>query len=98
MVGEGVLFECLDHPQVEAVLVINRRPCGFGHPKLTEIIHKDFFDLSAIEGQLNGYNACYFCLGVSSIGMKEPEYTRMTYDLTMHVAHVLSKHNPDMTF
>jgi len=64
MVGEGVLHECLLHPQVEAVLVINRKPCGVVHPKLKEIIHADFFDLSAIESQLSGYNACFFCLGV----------------------------------
>ena len=98
MVGEGVLLECLKHPQVEAVLVINRKPCGFVHPKLKEIIHADFFDLSAIEGHLSGYNACYFCLGVSSVGMKEPEYTRLTYTLTMHVAETLSRLNRDMTF
>jgi len=98
MVGEGVLQECLKHPQVEAVLVINRKPCGFVHPKLKEIIHADFFDLSAIENQLSGYNACYFCLGVSSVGMKEPEYTKVTYTLTMHVAETLSSLNNDMTF
>jgi hypothetical protein len=62
------------------------------------LIHKDFYDLSPIEDQLKGYNACYFCLGVSSVGMKEPEYRRVTYDLTMHVAETLSRHNPDMTF
>jgi hypothetical protein len=98
MVGEGVLIECLQHPQVESVLVINRKPCGVSHPKLKEIIHKDFFDLSAIEDQLSGYNACYFCLGVSSVGMKEPEYYKLTYTLTLNVAETLSKHNPDMTF
>ncbi len=98
MVGEGVLHECLQHPQVEAVLVINRKPCGVTHPKLKEIIHSDFFDLSAIEGQLSGYNACYFCLGVSSIGMKEPEYYKLTYTLTLNVAQTLCKLNPDMTF
>jgi uncharacterized protein YbjT (DUF2867 family) len=98
MVGEGVLIECLQHPQVEAVLVINRKPCGVTHPKLKEIIHKDFFDLSAIEDQLTGYNACYFCLGVSSVGMKEPEYYKVTYTLTLNVAQTLSKLNPDMTF
>jgi uncharacterized protein YbjT (DUF2867 family) len=98
MVGEGVLIECLQHPQVEAVLVINRKPCGVVHPKLKEIIHKDFFDLSAVEDQLSGYNACYFCLGVSSIGMKEPEYYKLTYTLTLNVAQTLSKLNPDMTF
>jgi len=98
MVGEGVLHECLLHPQVEAVLVINRKPCGLSHPKLTEIIHKDFFDLSPVESQLSGYNACYFCLGVSSIGMKEPEYYKLTHTLTMHFAQAVSRQNADMTF
>jgi hypothetical protein len=98
MVGEGVLHECLLSPQVEAVLVINRKPCGVVHPKLKEIIHKDFFDFSSIENQLSGYNACFFCLGVSSVGIKEPEYYKMTYTLTMHVAQTLSKLNPGMTF
>jgi hypothetical protein len=98
MVGEGVLLECLQHPQVEAVLIINRKASGVTHPKLKEIIHKDFFDLSAIEGELSGYDACFFCLGVSSIGMKEPEYTKLTYTLTMNVAQTLSRLNADMTF
>jgi len=98
MVGEGVLHECLLHPDVETVLVINRKPCGVAHPKLKEIIHADFFDISAIESQLAGYNACFFCLGVSSVGMKEPEYYRLTYTLTLNVAQTLSKLNPDMTF
>jgi len=98
MVGEGVLIECLNHPDVEEVLVIGRRPCGIQHPKLKEILHKDFFDFSPIRSQLSGYNACYFCLGVSSIGMKEPEYFSKTYTLTMHVATTLSELNPDMTF
>jgi uncharacterized protein YbjT (DUF2867 family) len=98
MVGEGVLYECLEDPQVESVLIINRRPSGFSHPKLREIIHADFLDIRPIEDQLSGYNACYFCLGVSSIGMKEPEYTKLTYTLTMHVAEVLCRLNPDMTF
>jgi hypothetical protein len=98
MVGEGVMHECLEHPDVEAVLVINRKPCGVSHPKLKEIIHTDFFDFSSIENQLSGYNACYFCLGVSSIGLKEPEYFKKTYTLTLHVATTLSKLNSDMTF
>jgi hypothetical protein len=68
------------------------------HPKLTEIIHADFFDLSPIENQLAGYNACFFCLGVSSVGMKEPRFSHYTYDLTMHMATLLSRLNPDMTF
>lgn len=98
MVGEGVLLECLENPGVESVLIINRRPLGMSHPKLKEIVHKDFYNISPVESQLKGYNACYFCLGVSSVGMKEPEYRRVTYDLTMHVAGVLSRLNPDMTF
>src|SRR6218665_1249706 len=98
MVGEGVLHECLQHPQVEAVLVINRKACGVTHPKLKEIIHADFFDFSAIEAQLNGYNACYFCLGVSSVGMSKEDYYQKTYVLTMHVAETLSRQNSGMTF
>ena len=98
MVGEGVLHECLLHPDVESVLVINRKPCGVSHPKLKEIIHNDFFNLSPIESELSGYNACFFCLGVSSLGMKEPEYTKISYTLTMNVAQTLSRLNPDMTF
>jgi uncharacterized protein YbjT (DUF2867 family) len=98
MVGEGVLHQCLNDPDVEAVLIINRKPLGLTHPKLTEVIHTDFYDLSAIEASLKGYNACFFCLGVSSIGMNEAEYTKVTYTLTLNVAETLVKHNPDMTF
>ncbi len=98
MVGEGVLHECLNHPDVESVLVINRKPCGVKHEKLKEIIHTNFFDLSSIENLITGYNACYFCAGVSSMGKKEDEYKRITYDLTLNFAKVLLKLNPDMTF
>jgi hypothetical protein len=98
MVGEGVLHECLEHPDVEAVLVINRKPCGVQHPKLTEIIHPNFYDITPIQDRLSGYNACYFCLGVSSVGMKEADYFKLTYTLTMHIAGVLAPRNPDMTF
>ncbi len=98
MVGEGVLHECLLHPDVESVLVINRKPCGVTHAKLKEIIHPDFSDFTPIQSQLAGYNACYFCMGVSSVGMKEPEYTRFTYDITLHFARLLASLNPDMTF
>ncbi|MFC2134378.1 NAD-dependent epimerase/dehydratase family protein [Bacteroidota bacterium] len=98
MVGEGVLHECLQHPDVESVLVINRKARGVQHPKLKEIIHKDFFDLPKIEDQLKGYNTCYFCAGVSSIGKKEEEDRRVTYDLTMNFAETLLKLNPGMTF
>ena len=98
MVGEGVLLECLKHPDVESVFVVNRRPCGITHPRLKETIHSDFFNLHPVESGLSGYDACFFCAGVSSVGMKEPEYTRITYELTMNFARTLSKLNPDMTF
>ncbi len=98
MVGEGVLNACLADASVEAVTVINRRTCGFEHPRLTEIIHADFLNLSAAENSLSGFDACFFCLGVSSVGMKEPEYTRVTHDLTLHMADLLSRLNPGMTF
>jgi hypothetical protein len=98
MVGEGVLIEALRHPDVERVLILTRRPSGMSHPKLKEIIVSDFYNLSAIDSELAGYNACFFCLGVSSIGMKEDAYRHITYDLTMSVARTLSKLNPNMTF
>jgi len=98
MVGEGVLYECLHNSNIDAVLVINRKPCGYTHPKLKEIIHANFFDLSAIEHELTGYNGCFFCLGISSVGAAADEYYKMTYALTMHIASTLSKLNKDMTF
>lgn len=98
MVGEGVLHECLQHPSVSAVLVINRKPCGVVHPKLKEIIHANFYDFSTIESQLSGYNACFFCLGTTSVGKNEADYTKITYTLTMNFAKILSNQNTDMTF
>jgi nucleoside-diphosphate-sugar epimerase len=98
MVGEGVLLECLNHPGVEQVLVVNRKPGGVSHPRLREIIHTDFFNLSPIEPQLIGYNACFFCLGVSSVGISDEEYKHITYDLTLNVAELLAKLNPQTTF
>jgi uncharacterized protein YbjT (DUF2867 family) len=98
MVGEGVLHECLHHPDVESVLIVNRKPSGIQHAKLKEIVHGDFFDLSSIENELVGYNTCFFCLGVSSVGMKEEEFTRLTHTLTLNFAATVSKHNSDMTF
>lgn len=97
MVGEGVLHECLLHPDVESVLVINRRPCNVKHPKLKEIIHSDFSDFSSIKEELTGYNAGFLCMGVSSIGLKEDEFHHLTYDLTMALARPLSKLNPEIT-
>jgi hypothetical protein len=98
MVGEGVLLECLRHPDVEQVLVINRKPAGVSHPKLLEVIHADFFDLAPIEEHLIGFDACFFCLGVSSVGMSREEYRHITYDLTLNVARRLARLNPEMTF
>lgn len=98
MVGEGVLHECLNTADVEQVLVINRKPCGVVHPKLKEIIHSNFFDITPIADQLRDYNACFFCLGVTSVGKKEPEYTRLTYDLTLSFAKTLASVTTDMTF
>ena len=98
MVGEGVLHECLQHNDVEEILVVGRRSCGYTHLKLKEIVHKDLYNLTSIEGELKGYNACFFCLGMSSIGVKEPEFHKVTYQLTMHFASTLSRLNPGMTF
>lgn len=98
MVGEGVLYECLQSKDVEEILVIGRRSCGYTHPKLKEIIQTDMYNLSSIEDQLEDYNACFFCLGMSSVGVKEPEFAKVTYDMTMHFAATLCKLNPEMTF
>jgi uncharacterized protein YbjT (DUF2867 family) len=98
MVGEGVLLACLDHPDVEKILVVNRKPIGRSHPKLTEIILSDFFQLDQIESQLAGYNACFFCLGVSSVGMKKAVYRHITYDLTLHFAQALARQNAAIAF
>lgn len=98
MVGEGVLHICLQDPRIEKVLVMGRRSCEVEHAKLKEIVHPDLFDLTAVEGQLSGYDACYFCLGVSSVGMSADDYFRTTYTLTMHVGETLSRLNPQMTF
>jgi uncharacterized protein YbjT (DUF2867 family) len=98
MVGEGVLHECLVDPDVERVLVIGRRACGYSDPKLEEIVVADFFDLESIEERLSGWNACFFCLGVSSVGKDEKTYTRLTYDLTLNFARALSRRSPDAAF
>ena len=98
MVGEGVLIQCLNNPEIDSILVINRKPCGYVHAKLKEIVHQDFFNFKAIEDELKGYNACFFCLGISSVGVDNDTYYRMTYTLTMHVADTLVKLNDNMTF
>jgi uncharacterized protein YbjT (DUF2867 family) len=98
MVGEGVLHECALHPDIEEILTISRRAGNYKHPKVREIVQPDFFNLTSLEHQLKGYDACFFCLGVSSIGMKEPEYTKLTYDLTMTFANAVAKQSPGATF
>ena len=98
MVGQGVLRECLIDPGVESVLSVGRSPTGQQHPRLQEILHDNFFDFSAIEKRLTGYDACFFCLGVSSLGMDAERYRHPTYDLTMAAATTLAKLNPGMVF
>ena len=98
MVGQGVLRECLLDPDVESVLAVGRGPTGQSDPKLREIVHSDFTDFSAIESELAGYDACFFCLGVSSIGMDAERYRHLTYDITMAAATTLAKLNPQMVF
>ncbi len=98
MVGEGVLLECLADARVSRVLAVTRKPSGVRHPKLIELIHADFDDLTPIQAQLAGYDACFFCLGVSSVGMREADYKRVTYDLTTNFGRTLARLNPDMTF
>ena len=98
MVGQGVLRECLLDAGVESVLSIGRSPTGQAHPKLREIGHDNFTDFSAIESQLTGYDACFFCLGVSSVGMDAERYRHLTYDITMAAATTLVRLNPNMVF
>lgn len=98
MVGKGVLLECLDDPNVSSVLIVNRSSIEIKHPKLTEILIEDFFDLGKIENELAGYNACFFCLGTSSAGKKEESYHKITFDLTLHFAKTLLRKNPQITF
>src|ERR1700735_1748970 len=98
MVGQGVLRECLLSSEVGSVLTVGRTITGQKDPKLREVAQKDLTNLSAVEEQLTGYDACFFCLGVSSAGMNEQDYTRITYDVTLGVARTLLKLNPGMTF
>jgi uncharacterized protein YbjT (DUF2867 family) len=98
MVGQGALRECLRDPAVRQVLVVGRRPTGQRHEKLRELVVPDVADLSAVEPELAGLDACLFCLGVSSAGMTEERYTSLTYDLTLAAAQILARRNPGMTF
>ncbi len=97
MIGKGVLLECLDHPSVESVLIISRSKMDLNHPKLKQVIHKDFSDYSTIKDQLAGYDACFLCMGVSSAGMNEEKYRVITYDYTLALARALKELNPNMT-
>ena len=98
MLGQGVLRECLLADDVEKVLVVTRTPTGVRHPKLDEVVHADFADLSAVEDRLAGYDACFYCLGVSAVGRGEADYTRITYDYTLAAARPLARLNPGLTF
>jgi uncharacterized protein YbjT (DUF2867 family) len=98
MVGQGVLRECLLDPDVTDVLAVGRSTTGQQHPKLREIVHRDLLDFAGIEKDLSGYDACFFCLGVSSLGMSEERYRHVTYDIALAAARTLVKLNPDMTF
>ena len=98
MAGQGVLRECLRDEGVEAVLVVGRSATGRTHPKLRELLHKDLFDFDTAGADMKGYDACFFCLGVSSAGMSEAEYTRLTFDLTIGWARALARINPSMAF
>ena len=96
MVGEGVLLECLSNPEVEQVLSISRRPAGHTHQKLEELLVPDFRELAAVEAQLTGYDACFYCAGISSVGMTEADYTRITYETPLAFAQTLARLNPSL--
>ncbi len=98
MVGKGVLIECLADNRITEVAIINRHSLNMNHPKLTEIIHKNFSDISKIQNQLQNYDACFFCLGVSAYRMSEEQYTKLTYTLTLNFAKQLLEVNSNMTF
>lgn len=98
LVGEGVLLACLAHPEVEEVLMLNRRHFEVKHPKVKELIVADFFKLDEIAGELKGYDACFYCAGISSLGLDEKAYSYITYDTTMHVANMLVNLQPNMVF
>jgi uncharacterized protein YbjT (DUF2867 family) len=98
MVGQSLLRQCLLDPDVQSVLAIGRSPSRMSHPKLRDLIRPDMFDVAGNAGELTGYDACFFCLGVSSVGKSEAEYTHLTYDLTMGWARALARVNPALRF
>lgn len=98
MVGKGVLLECLDHEEIKEVLCISRKSTGLSHPKLTELIQQDFADFNSVKEKLKGWDACFYCMGVSAAGMSEDQYSKITYDYTIALATILFELNPGMTF
>lgn len=98
MIGKGVLLECLDSDKIDKVLIINRKSINNQHPKLKEVLLKDFTKVETIKEKLRGYDACFYCMGVSALGMDEAVYTKITYDTTEAFANVLHEVNPNMVF
>ena len=98
MIGQGVLHACLHDPAVEQVLCVGRSATGQTHAKVRELVHRDLSDYSAVEAELAGYDACFYCLGISSAGLSEPDYRRVTYDFALAAAQALVRRNPAMTF
>jgi uncharacterized protein YbjT (DUF2867 family) len=98
MVGEGVLLECLENPAVNKVLVVGRKPYHLTHPKLSELIVPDFLTINDYTGKLSDYDACFFCAGISSVGMNEEKYTKITYDTTLAFAKTVLAQNPNLVF
>jgi len=98
MIGKGVLLECIDNSDVESVLLINRKTCGISHPKIREITHSDLSDLSSLQNEFRNYNACFFCLGISAVGLSENEYRKTTFDITVNTAKTLLSVNSDIVF
>lgn len=98
MVGQGVLRECLLDPAVQRVVTIGRHTTGVRHPKLQDVVHRDMWHYEDIADQLTGFDACFFCLGITSLGMAEADYTHITYDITMAAATTLVRLNPRLTF
>lgn len=98
MVGKGVLLECIDHKDIEKILLVNRSSVGITHPKVKEVLVNDFFNLEPVKEEMAGYHACFFCLGITSIGQNEETYSKITYDLTLNFAKTFLEKNKGSTF
>ncbi|PWV54322.1 NAD-dependent epimerase/dehydratase family protein [Chitinophaga sp. S165] len=98
MVGEGVLLECLQNKNIDKILSVSRKPAEWKHPKLQELMVTDFMQLDAFREQFKGFDACFYCAGISSVGLNEDQYTKITYDITLHMAGELKEMNPDLIF